>query len=152
MRGRFIHRSEKSIWLRMCMIQWDGNTMPFAEINVESNSLPFKRQDDLCHQLRESLPHVSFSWSVLRNEYRLSWIKRAFTSAFRTDNVCSDVTASNLESRVHKKLSARPSISNEITLVSEMTIGLTVRLCGATGVIIRLPEFGKTMGPPQLSE
>jgi hypothetical protein len=72
--------------------------------------------------------------------------------ALRTDNWCEDVTASNLESSVHKKLSARPSISKEITLVSDMTIGRTVRLWGATGVITRFPELGKIIGPPQLSE
>jgi hypothetical protein len=63
-----------------------------------------------------------------------------------------EVTVSNLESRVQRKLSALPSTSNESTLVSGITIGLALRLCGATGVMIRLPEFGKIIGPPQLKE
>ena len=59
---------------------------------------------------------------------------------------------SKRESRVHKKFSARPTTSKEITESSEMTMGRIFRLWGATGVIIKLPEFGKTMGPPQLRE
>jgi len=70
-------------------------------------------------------------------------MNRALISALRMTNLVEEVTASDLESRVHRKLSARPSTSKEITLVSGMTIGRALRLCGATGVIIRLPELGK---------
>ena len=31
-------------------------------------------------------------------------------------------------------------------------MGLTVRLCGLTGVITKFPDFGNTNGPPQLNE
>ena len=56
------------------------------------------------------------------------------------------------ESSVDKKFFALPSIENEITELSDITNGLTLRLCGATGVITIFPEFGKTIGPPQLNE
>ena len=38
------------------------------------------------------------------------------------------------------------------TSVSGITIGLTLRLCGAIGVIKKFPDPGYTIGPPQLSE
>ena len=59
---------------------------------------------------------------------------------------------SKRESNVQRKFSVLPSISNEMTELSEMTMGLTFRLCGATGVITKFPELGKRMGPPQLKE
>jgi len=62
------------------------------------------------------------------------------------------VIVENLESKVQRKFSALPSTSKDKTLLSDITIGLTLKLCGATGVIIKQPESGKTIGPPQLSE
>src|SRR3982074_3372782 len=50
------------------------------------------------------------------------------------------------------KFSARPSTSKEMMLLSGTTMGRTFRLCGATGVITKLAESGKTTGPPQLRE
>ena len=44
------------------------------------------------------------------------------------------------------------SISKEMIWSSGTIMGLTLRLCGATGVITKLPDSGKTMGPPQLKE
>ena len=56
------------------------------------------------------------------------------------------------ESSEQMKFSPRPSTSNDTTEVSEITMGRTFRLCGATGVITKLPESGKMTGPPQLRE
>ena len=61
---------------------------------------------------------------------------------------CSEVMVSNLESNVQRKLLARPSILNRITESSGRTNGRTFKLCGATGVKMKLPEFGNTIGPP----
>ena len=79
----------------------------------------------------------------------MNWIWNApFVISIR----CSDVIVSYLESRVHMKLSDLPSTFKVIFLVSGITIGLTFKLCGATGVITKLLESGKIIGPPQLSE
>ena len=59
---------------------------------------------------------------------------------------------SNRESKVHRKFSALPMISNESTEESGMMTGLTFRLWGATGVMTKLSEFGNIIGPPQLKE
>lgn len=56
------------------------------------------------------------------------------------------------ESQDNKYFELRPSISKERTLESESTIGRTVRLWGEIGVIIKFPDCGKTIGPPQLNE
>ena len=53
---------------------------------------------------------------------------------------------------MHKKFLARPSTSKEMTELSDNTIGRTFKLCGATGVMIKLPDLGKIIGPPQLRE
>src|SRR6188768_692544 len=39
-----------------------------------------------------------------------------------------------------------------MTELSARMIGLTVRLCGLTGVMTKFPDRGKISGPPQLNE
>jgi hypothetical protein len=56
------------------------------------------------------------------------------------------------ESQVSKYFELRPSISKESLFVSDKTIGRTFKLCGEIGVTTILPERGKIIGPPQLSE
>ena len=73
-------------------------------------------------------------------------------SFFRTANWWSAWMSSNRESRVQIKFSDLPSISKEMTESSEITMGRTFRLCGATGVMTKFLESGKTIGPPQLKE
>ena len=73
-------------------------------------------------------------------------------SHFRMANWCSAVIVSKRESKVQRKLSARPSISKDTTKLSEITMGRTFKLCGATGVMTKLPDRGKMIGPPQLKE
>jgi hypothetical protein len=59
-------------------------------------------------------------------------------------------TISFLASRAQIKCSALLSTSKEIILVSGTTMDLTLRLCGATGVITKLEDSGNRMGPLQL--
>jgi len=59
---------------------------------------------------------------------------------------------SYLESKVQRKFSDLPSISNEILESLDKTIGLTFKLCGATGVMTMFLLVGKIIGPPQLNE
>lgn len=56
------------------------------------------------------------------------------------------------ESQLTKYLALRPSISKVKTLLSLSTTGRTFRLWGDIGVITKLPDRGKTIGPPQLIE
>ena len=56
------------------------------------------------------------------------------------------------ESSDARKLLLLASTSNEITLLSDTTNGLTFKLCGHTGEITKLFVWGCSTGPPQLSE
>ena len=58
----------------------------------------------------------------------------------------------NLESSDIKNFLLRPSTWNDILELSDKTMGRAVRLCGLTGVIIKLSDLGYTNGPPQLRE
>jgi hypothetical protein len=46
----------------------------------------------------------------------------------------------------------RLSTSKVISQSSQITIGLTFKLCGATGVIAMVLEWGTMIGPPTLNE
>jgi len=59
---------------------------------------------------------------------------------------------SNLLSSVDKKFLDLPSTLNLMVTLSGKTIGRTLRLCGAIGVMTKFPELGKIIGPPQLKE
>ena|SRR2546428_7052093 len=72
--------------------------------------------------------------------------------SLRAVKVVVELTFTVRESRETKKLDALPSILKLSTLLSETTIGRTLKLCGQMGVITKFPEPGKTMGPPQLNE
>lgn len=65
---------------------------------------------------------------------------------------CSAVIVLYRESSVQRKFSDRPVTLSVMRVSSESTIGLTLRLCGAIGVITTLPDRGEMIGPPQLSE
>src|SRR5690606_2467829 len=56
------------------------------------------------------------------------------------------------ESQLRIYLSVLLSISNSSSLSAEITIGRTFKLCGATGVMTKLPLPGMIIGPPQLRE
>ena len=58
----------------------------------------------------------------------------------------------DLESNVIRHNSSLSSTVNFILSVLEITIGLTLRLCGATGVITKLLVPGIKIGPPELKE
>jgi hypothetical protein len=73
-------------------------------------------------------------------------------SAFFTFTFIEVSITSVLESHVRRYLELLPSISKDRTLVSDKTIGRTLRLCGEIGVTTMFPDPGKTIGPPQLSE
>lgn len=58
----------------------------------------------------------------------------------------------DLESNDAIKYGFRPSTSKETTFLSDTTIGRTLRLCGAMGVITKFPDPGEITGHPQLKE
>ena len=57
-----------------------------------------------------------------------------------------------LESKDIKKSFSLESTSNWIEVLSEITIDLAVKLCGAIGVITKFLESGAITGPLQLRE
>ena len=57
-----------------------------------------------------------------------------------------------LESSETKNSEERPLTLNCIVWLFPNTTGLTLRLCGAIGVMQKFPEPGIMMGPPQLKE
>jgi hypothetical protein len=61
-------------------------------------------------------------------------------------------TINERESKVISIVSARPLVSISKAVLSGITIGLTVRLWAAIGVITNDLLPGKISGPPQLSE
>ena len=67
-------------------------------------------------------------------------------------NSIDESMALDLESRVTRNELLRPSILSFKVLWSGITIGLTFRLCGATGVITKFFDPGNRIGPPQLRE
>src|SRR5690606_15771318 len=98
------------------------------------------------------IPHSSLR---LRVDKKLSSFKRIrFTrkSALATVSltlVCRSVV---FESHDSKNSLLRLSISIVSTSRSEMTKGRTFRLWGEMGVITKLLESGRMIGPPQLNE
>src|SRR5690606_22282387 len=64
----------------------------------------------------------------------------------------SDFKSIVRESHESRNVSLRLSISTVKISLSEITRGLTFKLCGDMGVITKFPEPGKIIGPPQLSE
>jgi hypothetical protein len=75
-------------------------------------------------------------------------LKTSFLIASKTSFVAISLRLSS----VHKNPSVLPSISKEMIESSGITRGLIFKLCGETGVITKLAEFGKTTGPLQLKE
>jgi hypothetical protein len=73
-------------------------------------------------------------------------------SAFLTFTFIEVSITSVRESHVRRYFELLPSISNESILVSDKTIGRTLRLWGEIGVTTIFPDPGKTIGPPQLKE
>ena len=63
-----------------------------------------------------------------------------------------DFISAARESSEMIQLSLLPLTLKLISLLFEITIGRTDKLCGAIGVITKLSESGIMIGPPQLKE
>src|SRR5436189_3482083 len=98
------------------------------------------------------MPHIILFLSVVKKFCPSRLMRLMRKLALRTLISVPDRTLALRESREILKSSLRPVTLKWISLLLEITIGRTVRLCGAMGVIIKLSESGMMIGPPQLNE
>ena len=100
--------------------------------------------------LRKSTPHMSFFRRVSVKSCLLRLITRMGNGALRNVMLSPEVFSSERPSRLTRKCLFLPSATSLISASSPITSGRTLRLCGATGVIMKLDALGATMGPPTL--
>src|SRR5690606_32410743 len=99
-----------------------------------------------------SSPHSSLWRSVEKKLSSLSRTKLMECAALVILMRADVGIVSVFESQDSKKCSLRLSTSRSSSKSLEITTGRTLRLCGDTGVITKLPLPGIMMGPPQLNE
>jgi uncharacterized metal-binding protein len=102
--------------------------------------------------LRLSSPQSIFFLSVLIKLSYLNSINFILNFALVITTSVSVDKLNNLLSKDNRKSSSRLLTLRVIFVVSGITSGLAFKLCGAMGVITKLPACGIITGPPQLSE
>ena len=95
---------------------------------------------------------MSFFRRVSVKSCLLRLITRMGNGALRNVMLSPEVFSSERPSRLTRKCLFLPSATSLISASSPITSGRTLRLCGATGVIMKLDALGATMGPPTLRE
>ena len=99
-----------------------------------------------------STPHIILFRNESKNDILCGTAKRIYLFAFL---MVKRVLFAILKVRLSIEIDAscwRVSILSDTTLVSGITIGRIVRLCGASGVSKNEWHDGATIGPPALKE
>ena len=89
--------------------------------------------------------HHNFSLIILPNPLSLNLTLLIIKGAFETEILYVESTILYLESREIIKFLSWALISKLIVISSDIITGLTFKLCGATGVIIKLLDSDKRL-------
>ena len=106
----------------------------------------------LCSRYLISTPHIILFLNESKNDLLCGTARRITLFAFlMVKRVLFEILKVRLSTEIEASL-LRVFICNETTLVSGITIGRIVRLCGANGVSKNEWHEGANIGPPALSE